>query len=321
MKRKTKGILKIVIPIILAIAFGVFTFNKLPIKEMMSYFQSANYFWISLGVFLGLLSHLSRAYRWQYLLEPLGYNIKLPNSVMAVFIAYLANYGIPRSGELLRATVASNYEKISFEKGFGTIIAERIADMVIMLGIIGVTLLVQFQFIYNLLSKVVGSGKMIFVGIFGLLSFGIVYWFIKSSQNAFAVKIRNFLKGLIEGILSIVKMKRKWPFIFHSLFIWGMYLCMFYVTTFAIPELGNPPVGAIFVAFIAASFTIAATNGGIFVYPAAVMAAFSLFDLPEDPSYAFGWIMWTSQTILIIILGSLSFLLLPIYNKNKLKID
>ncbi|WP_455169237.1 lysylphosphatidylglycerol synthase transmembrane domain-containing protein [Aegicerativicinus sediminis] len=320
MKNKTKGTLKIVIPVILAIAFGIFTFKKLPVDEMVPYFKSANYLWIGVGTFLGLLSHLSRAYRWQYLLEPLGYKIKLPNSIMAVFIAYLANYGIPRSGEILRATVATNYENIPFEKGFGTIIAERVADVVVMFAIIGITLLLQFQFIYNLLINAIGGGKLIVVGVVGLVLVMILYFILRKSRSSFIIKVRTFVKGLVEGITSILKLKRKWQFIFHTLFIWGMYLSMFYVTTFAIPELEWLPIGAILVAFISASFTIAATNGGIFVYPLAVMAAFSLFNLPEDPSYAFGWVMWTSQTILIIILGSLSFLLLPLYNKNKLAI-
>ena len=95
-------------------------------------------------------------------------------------------------------------------------------------------------------------------------------------------------------------MKHKWAFIFHTLFIWGMYVLMFYITTSAIAELDNIPFGAVLIAFIAASFTI---------------AAFTLFDVPEAPSLAFGWIIWSSQTIMIVIFGSLSFVFLPIYNR------
>ena len=126
--------------------------------------------------------------------------------------------------------------------------------------------------------------------------------------------------GLLEGILSIFWMEHKWAFIFHTLFIWIMYLLMFYVTTLALEDLNGVSIGALLIAFIAGSFTIATTNGGIFVYPLAIGAAFSLFDIPENPSIAFGWIIWASQTLMIIVLGSLSFLILPIYNR-KLKAD
>lgn len=317
MNTKTKKALRISIPLVLAVFFGWFTFSKLPVSTIIPYVKSANYWWILLGMFFGLLSHLSRAYRWKYLLEPMGYTIKLPNSIMAVFITYFANYGIPRSGEVLRAAVLTNYEDVPFEKGFGTIVAERMADLLVMLSIMAITLVLEFDFIIEILQKSFQPKKLILLGVIGVLVILLVFYFIKKSQSKFALKVKAFFKGLIEGVLSIFKMKNKWAFIAHTLFIWVMYLLMFYVTTYALPEISNISIGAILVAFIAASFTIAATNGGIFVYPAAVMAAFTVFGISKDPSYAFGWIMWSSQTIMIIILGSLSFLYLPIYNRRK----
>ena len=106
---------------------------------LAEYFKNANYFWIGLGVFFGILSHLSRAYRWKFMIEPMGYSLRLPNSTMAVFATYLINYTIPRAGEISRATILANYEGVPFEKGFGTIVAERIADSLVMLLIIGIT--------------------------------------------------------------------------------------------------------------------------------------------------------------------------------------
>ena len=112
-------------------------------------------------------------------------------------------------------------------------------------------------------------------------------------------------------------MKQKWAFMGHTLFIRTMYILMIYVIMFAVEELQALPMSAILIGFIAGSFSIAATNGGIGSYPEAIVLAFLVFSIPEDPSRAFGWIMWSSQTLMIIILGSLSFLLLPIYNRIK----
>ena len=317
MNSKAKKAIKIGIPLLLAIFFGWYTFSKLPVEEFVPYFKNANYSWIALGVFCGILSHLSRAYRWKFMLDPLGFKPKLPNSIMAVFIAYLANFGIPRSGEVLRAAVFANYEDVPFEKGFGTIVAERIADMLVMVGIITITLFLEFEFIYQFFQEKFNP-KTILFGAIGMLILGVVFLvFIKRSNLKIAVKIKEFVNGLIEGVLSIFKMKKKWAFIFHTLFIWAMYVLMFYFTSFAVEELQGIPFAAVLIGFIAASFTIAATNGGIFVYPLAIGAAFSLFAIPETPSVAFGWIVWTSQTLLIIIIGSLSFLFLPIYNRIK----
>ena len=94
---------------------------------------------------------------------------------------------------------------------------------------------------------------------------------------------------------------------------------MFYVTTFSVNEISNIPFAAILIGFILASFSIAATNGGIGSYPLAIYAAFSIFNIPEDPSIAFGWIMWTSQTLMIILFGGFSLFYLPFYNRNHSK--
>ncbi|MFB9055409.1 lysylphosphatidylglycerol synthase transmembrane domain-containing protein [Mariniflexile ostreae] len=310
--------LKILIPLMLAGFFGWFMFSKIPIATILPYFKSADYSYILFGVFFGLLSHLSRAYRWKFLLEPMGYKVKFPNSIMAVFVTYLANYGIPRSGEVLRAAALTNYENVPFEKGFGTIVAERIADLIVMLGIIVFTLIFQFEFIYELLKNAFQPIKLVLAGIFVIVLFGVLFLYIKKSTSKIALKIRTFLNGLAEGLLSVFKMKNKWAFIFHTLFIWAMYILMFYVTTFALDELQAASVGAVIVAFIAASFTIAATNGGVFFYPAAVLGAFLLYGLPKDASYAFGWIIWASQTLMIFVFGTLSFIFLPIYNRKRI---
>ncbi|MCK0123006.1 flippase-like domain-containing protein [Gelidibacter sp. F2691] len=317
MSPKTKKVVRIALPLLLAVFFGWYTFIKLPIDQIIPYFKSAHYCWIALGMLFGLLSNLSRAYRWKYLLEPMGYTAKLPNRIMAVFIAYLANFGIPRSGEVLRAAVLTNYEEVPFQKSFGTIIGERMADFIILLSIVGVTFLIQFDFIFELLQNAFQPKKLIIIGVIGIVVVTLLFVYLRKSQSKIALKVRHFVLGLLEGILSVFRMQHKWAFIFHTLFIWVMYLLMFYVTTLAVDDLQGVSIGALLIAFIAGSFTIAATNGGIFVYPLAIGAAFSIFDIPENPSIAFGWIIWASQTIMIIVLGSLSFLFLPIYNRKQ----
>ena len=296
-----------------------YSLSQISIGELVEYFKKADYTWIVLGMFLGLLSHLSRAYRWRFQLEPMGYHIRLGNSIMAVFATYLINYTIPRAGEVARASILTNYEGVPFEKGFGTIVAERIADMIVMLGIITITLFLQFDFIYGFLIEKFDPTKIIIALVAGIVLIIFFLRFIKRSDSKIAIKIRTFIGGLIEGALSIFKMKKKWAFIFHTLFIWGMYVLMFYVTSFSLEQTQNISLAAILIGFIAASFSIAATNGGIGSYPEAIVLAFLLFNIPEDPSRAFGWIMWASQTLMIIIFGGLSLIYLPIYNRKKSK--
>jgi uncharacterized protein (TIRG00374 family) len=313
---KIKKILKITLPLVLGFVLVWYLFTKISPKKLLEYFQNANYWWIALGLFFGILSHLSRAYRWKFMLEPLGYKPKFVNSVLAVLIAYFVNLALPRAGEVSRAAVMANYEDIPFEKGFGTIVAERIADLIMMFVVIGITLLIQFDFILALVKENFNPLK-IAIGLAVLIvGFLIFSRFVKKSTSGIGLKIKNFVKSLVEGVTSIFRMKKKWPFIFHTIFIWVMYVLMFWATIPAVDGL-DVPIGGILVGFIAGGFSIAATNGGIGLYPIAVASAFSLFGVPEEPSNAFGAIMWSAQTAMVIVFGGLSFLLLPIFNKQK----
>ena len=319
MSKKLKTSLKVVLPLLLGVVLVWYSLSQISFSELANYFKEANYYWIGLGVFLGALSHLSRAYRWKFMIHPMGYKLRFLNSFMAVMAAYLINYTIPRAGEISRASIITNYEGVPFEKGFGTIVAERVADMLVMVLIILITLFLEFDFIYKFFAERFDPYKIILaVGVLLILIVGFIL-FVKRSKALIAIKIRGFVNGLIEGVLSIFKMEKKWAFIFHTFFIWGMYVLMFYVTSFALPETSNIPFAAILIGFISASFSIAATNGGIGAYPEAIVIAFLLFNLPEDPSRAFGWIMWASQTLMIVILGGLSLIYLPIYNRSNNK--
>lgn len=305
------------LPLILGVVLVWYSLSKMPISELLKYFQEANYTWIGLGVLLGILSHLSRAYRWKFMIEPMGYKLKFPNSFMAVMAAYLINYTIPRAGEISRASIITNYEGVPFEKGFGTIVAERFADMAMLLLIIAITLFLEFDYIYQFLAERFDPYKII-IGVSGLIVLSMVFVvFIRRSKSKPALKIQGFITGLIEGVFSIFRMKKKWAFVFHTLLIWTMYVLMFYVTTFAVGDTSGIPFAAILTGFISGSFSIAATNGGLGSYPVAIFLAFSIFGIAEDAGMAFGWIMWTAQTVMVIVLGGLSLLLLPIYNNNK----
>lgn len=313
-----KTILKVVLPLLLGVALVWYSLSQISVPTLVEYFKNADYTWIILGLGMGVLSHVSRAYRWLYMAEPLGFKPKLANSFMAVYSAYLINFTIPRAGEIARASILTNYESIPFEKGFGTIVAERVADTIMLLLIILTALFLEFDVIYdffmdkfNPVTVILGSSALLVMGVILIL-------FIKRSQSKFALKVKIFFNGLIEGALSIFKMKKKWAFIFHTIFIWVMYVLMFFVTTFALPELQGVSVAAVLIAFIFASFSIAATNGGIGSFPEAIVLAFLWFNVAEDPSRAFGWIMWSTQTLAIVVLGGLSLIYLPIYNRRKI---
>ncbi len=322
MNRKLKKILFTILPILLGVALIWYSLSKLKPKDIEAIsnsFQTANYWWVLLSLFFGILSHLSRAYRWQFMLAPLGYKPHFANNVMAVLVSYLVNLIIPRAGEIARATAISKYEDIPFEKAFGTIVSERIADVIMLLSIIATAFFFQTELLSSyLFQKGSSNSNYIIYILFGILFLSILFFrLIKRSKNPLIIKIQDFVNGLILGVVSIFKMKKKWPFIFHTIFIWLMYVLMFYVVTFALPETTNMPFAAIIVGFVVGGLSMALTNGGLGVYPIFVASAITLYGINENSALAFGWIMWTAQTLMVLVFGGLSFLVLPLYNQEK----
>ncbi|EAZ95279.1 integral membrane protein [Flavobacteria bacterium BAL38] len=235
---------------------------------------------------------------------------------MTVCVSYFINLTIPRSGEISRAALLKKYEKVPFDKGFGTIVAERIVDLLIFLLFVIIAFVLQFDKLYKFLIDKLPVEKIIYLLIGGFLVFVIFIFVWIYAEWKIIKKLKQKLSGLIEGMTSILKMKDKWNYIFHSFFIWFTYLLMFYVTIYALPETSNIGFDVVIMGFIFGSLAVGFTNGGIGAYPLAIALIYSLYGIPNDVGVAFGWLVWTSQTLLTIFLGLLSYLLLPILNKK-----
>lgn len=318
--KQIKSYLKVLIPLSIGLFFIYLTINATTVEErklIANYIKNADYRFVLLSIVFGVLSHLSRAYRWQFLLSPMGYKPRFINSTLAVLIAYIANLGIPRSGEILRATTLSSYEKIPFEKTFGTIIAERLVDLVLLIGFIFIALSLQYDLIWKVLrEKKIAPATILFGFAFLLIVALGLRMLFKKNQSALVLKIKSFLKGLVEGILSIRSMPNKGAFLIHTVFIWLMYLAMFYVIKWTVPETSMLGLNSLLPAFVIGGLTISATNGGIGIYPFSVALMLGAFGISNESGLAFGWIMWTSQTLMIIVFGSLSFFILPLVNRK-----
>jgi len=314
--------LKIIIPLGLGVFLIWLSFRKLTAEDFDAIrlsFKNANYIWIVISIILAILSHVSRAYRWKYTLEPLNYHPRFLNSFMAVMIGYLVNLGIPRMGEISRAAAMTKYEDIPFNKGFGTIVAERVADMILLLTLIFIAVVIQLNKLSGIISEImdgINPMKILGLGAILLLMAFVFFRFLKRSEIAFFIKLREFISGIFEGIKSILKMKDSMKFIMHTFIIWGLYFAMFYLAMFAIPEVTNVPLGAVLTAFVIGGISIALTNGGIGAYPLGVAIILELYGIPQVQGLAFGWIVWTAQTVMIIVLGGLSFIFMPFYNKD-----
>ncbi len=271
-----------------------------------------------MSLIIACVGYWSRAYRWKYALNHLGYQTKFTNNLLTVCVSYLVNLTVPRSGEISRAALLKKYEDVSFDKVFGTIVAERIVDLLIFFLFVFIGFVSQFDQIYQfLLSQNVSLQSLIITAIVGLILFFVFILIWIYAEWEILLKLKKKLSGLVEGITTIYKMKDKWKYIFHSFFIWLTYLAMFYVAIFALPETSGISFDIVIMGFIFGSLAVGFSNGGLGAYPFSIALIFSLYGITKDVGTAFGWLVWTSQTILAILLGLISYVLLPLLNRNK----
>ena len=321
MKKQIRKWLTVLIPLLIGIGIIYYQYTTLTSEEIDKIkisFEKANYYYILLSLIIACVGYWSRAYRWKFALNHLGYETKFSNNFFTVCVSYLVNLTVPRSGEISRAALLKKYENVPFDKAFGTIVAERIVDLLIFFLFVFIGFVSQFDKIYQfLLSENISFQSLIITAIVGVILFFVFILIWIYAEWQIILKLKKKLSGLVEGITTVYKMKDKWNYIFHSFFIWFSYLMMFYVAVFALPETSEINFDIVIMGFIFGSLAVGFSNGGLGAYPFSIALIFSLYGITKDVGTAFGWLVWTSQTILTILLGLISYVLLPVLNRNK----
>jgi len=307
--------LRILIPIVLGIFFIYITYRLTSQAERLliwNYIKSAQIEYVVGAMLFGASADIIRGLRWQLLSKAIGYSSGTINSIASVFMCYTSNMAIPRSGEIIRATALSEYNKIPIGKTFGTIAAERVIDISISILILFLVWTLQYDVI---LESFFNEDYLMFIDN--------NFWLIFSTVNIFIAiifilitrvkKIKRFFKSVLEGFLSLTKLKKKlFPFILLSLLIWTCYVLAFFTIKFSVTELNVIASSLIFPAFVVGVFSISLSNHGLGVYPLAIALFLSNFGISTEIGLTYGWLAWSCQAIITLIFGGLSFFVLPL---------
>lgn len=285
-------------------------------NEIYKSLKEAKIKYILLSVLFGITSFLSRAYRWNYILNSMGYYPRLINNVLAIFVTYLANLGVPRSGEILRATIMQTYESVPFDKAFGTILAERVVDLVVLFALIILCLFLETDILLPVIrEKMSLDFNKHYILVISIIFLLMIFIFKKFFKDGIKKKLSNVMFGIRDGFISLLRMNYKIQYLIHTIFIWCIYILVFYLMKFCLNGTELIDFRALLIAFIFGALSMTTTNGGIGVYPISVSIALGFYGVPFETSLAFGWLTWTVQTMVIVFFGILAFFLLPIVNK------
>lgn len=302
--------------------------RSIPFDALKLHFTQAKYSWVLLAIVIGFLSHLLRALRWNQLLQPLGYRVSLPNALGAILVGYLFNLAIPRSGEVARCGIVQSYDGVPMQTSIGTVVLERIIDMVFLLLAFALTFILEFERIFAYANQTIFQPlntfsqntwfypAVIILAIAGFVGFYFVF-IRKPKGEAPKSKLAGLVLGFIDGLKSITKIEKPFLFIAYSAGIWVLYYLMLYVGFFAFESLQNVSPAAALAAFSFGTIAMIITPGGIGAYPILIGNILALYGVPVDLGNSFGWIIWGAQTIMFIVTGAISLLTLPILNTKK----
>lgn len=323
MKKKTLlTIVQYVIFLGLGIGIIYWMFSKMTTEQIDIMLDSIKQtrLWYLLPIFIvGFFSHYFRALRWKLMLEPMDIRPTTTNTFFAVMIGYITNLVLPRAGEVAKCTVLARYEKVPADKMIGTIVAERAFDVVCLGLITLLAFVLEADVIGDMLNNTFGGVAnntslivlLLLAGVAGVTSLVFVYIRYKES------KIGKFIGGLAQGVMSILQLKKRGLFLLYTILIWAMYWFSVVLGFWAMPATEHLTLSIALVVLIVGSVGIIATPGGIGAYPALVASALSVYNVDANThGQAFGWVSWSVQMGIIVVLGVLSIILLPVINRK-----
>jgi len=337
LKKKIFKTVRFLIFLSIGIILLYYAFEGVSLKDFLDSLKKTKVAWLFLALFAGLISYISRAFRWKLLIKPLNYHPPVKNVFYALMIGYTANFAFPRLGEITRCGTLRKSDKIPIDSLLGTVIMERAIDMIVLVLII----------LYVFFSKVGVFGEFLSEKIFSPISnsissffdFSVLKWilvilsitllfaiiiflFRKFSTFPLIKKIKKIFRGVISGLKTIAKMEDRWKFILHTLIIWIMYFLMTYLLFFALPSTSTlKPFDGLFILILGGLGLSAPVQGGIGVFHILVSSGLMIYGIPKAEGIVYATLSHESQAILAILLGAFSFIMLIIQNRKSKQKD
>ncbi|MBQ2188317.1 MAG: flippase-like domain-containing protein [Bacteroidales bacterium] len=323
MNKKTSKTLWYVAFLALGVALLWFSFRNIDLAQLWTDIKGANYTWMLLSLVCLAVSLFFRALRWNIQIEALGYKTRASSTYGAVLIAYLANCIFPRLGEVARCSVLKRKENIPFDKTLGSVISERIIDLLVLFGLAFLVIVFQWKLLGSLitswmvplLNKLINNVLLgIVVVLAGIAGIVLLIKIIKRNK-----KIASLWHGFIDGIKSVVTMRKKWRFVLYTLGVWGFYVIMTWLPFYMLPETSHLGlVEAITLLGIATLGVVAPVPGGIGTYHFIAITLLSgFYGISEQVAGSFAAINHGSQMIFYLITGIIAYVVMFFIDKRK----
>ena len=325
-------VLKYVLLLSVSAALMWYAVRGQDLSRVGHYIATANYFWLVLTLTLSALGYLSRAYRWQMQLNASQTPAPYWAVYHAMMVGYLANLVLPRMGEVIRCSVLRRTSGVPVQVALGTVVTERVIDVLVLLGLLGSVLLLDFNTFWSFVTVQVLGGRyealarnrtpllvaaVIATGLLLTVGYALFRNLERLRQNAFFNKGVLFVKGLLAGVFSVLKLEHKGLFFLHTVFTWTVYYLMDYLAFRCFPETYSLDVKAGLAVLAFGAFGMAApVAGGIGPFHVLVQGILLVYGVSKEAGIAYALVVHGAQTLLVVLMGGISFVAVAAADKG-----
>jgi glycosyltransferase 2 family protein len=319
---KLLNVLKYVLLLGLSGALMWYALRNLDFTRMLAELRTARWEWIALSILVTLPGFFSRAWRWRMQLTAAQQPSRYWDVYHSMMVGYLANLVLPRAGEVVRCTVLARTSGVPVKVSLGTVIAERVIDLFMLLSLLGILLLLEFEHLQTFFNSQLHdrydslaanrTTLLLALAVVGVGT-GLIAWFVwhnleRFRQNRHFQRAAGFARGLLEGVLSVRRVKHQGAFWLHTVFVWATYFFTAVVLFHAMPSTSGLGLNVALALLVIGGFGMAApVQGGIGVFHLLVQGALLAYGLGKEQGMAYALISHTSQTVLVVVMGGISF--------------
>ena len=324
MSKNLIKLLQLLISIGLAILLLYVVFNNVAWEDFWEKAQSVDYTWVIASIVLSIVAYMARAYRWNILLEPLGYNLKTGRTTLAVLVGYLANLALPRLGEVTRCAVLKKNDNVAIPAALGSVVTERIIDFLTLLLLICISLIVESDRLLAFLTSAyedlnISLNVILIIALVGVLGIVALVIFI-NRQDRLKGKFVDLLKSFVAGFTSLKDIKRPLGFFISTFILWLVYYLMSYIIIFSLPETAHLGFGVGFMLLITGGIALSLpVQSGFGTYHGMIAGMLLLYSIDQTTGIFLATLLHTSQIIAVAIFGSLALIISAMLRRSSFK--
>lgn len=327
-QRGKKRWVRLVVSLSLGIALMVVVYRNFDFGELLAVLRSNSISWgiILLSILVEVLGNVIRGARWRLLVHPFSTPApRVRNTILSVLGSYAVNLIFPRAGDVWRCAALSRYESLSMAKLVGSLLMDRLMDMLVLGLIVLMAIGVFSDFLggyfvehpdLSLKVSHLASSPWFYLTLLALGVLGYLFWRL-SKKSRWGAKVRKVLREMWEGLLSIRFMPHRGLFILYTIGIWGCYFVAFYLTFFAFPFTQDLGINVGLLAFVMGCLGVAApVQSGIGAWHFMVITTLTAVGVERSDAGSFALVVHTSQTLGNALIGLIAILVIPLLNRN-----